>query len=56
MIARIHHSLAQLDTHQGQHEAALDHIRQALDLFRRLGMRQEQAEAEALLRQLGAQP
>lgn len=36
--------------------ASQDNALFALDLFRRLGMRQEQAEAEALLRQIGEQP
>lgn len=35
---------------------ALSRGREALQMFRRLGMKREQAEAEALLRQLGEQP
>ncbi|MBX0330194.1 AAA family ATPase [Oscillochloris sp. ZM17-4] len=52
-IAQTFYGLALLDNHEGQYQSAISNARQALDLFRRLGMRREQAEAEDLLRQLG---
>ncbi|MEI6778368.1 MAG: tetratricopeptide repeat protein [Chloroflexales bacterium] len=52
-IARTLYHLALLDRHQGERRSAITNVRQSLNLFRRLGMRQEQAKAEDLLRQLG---
>jgi hypothetical protein len=46
-------AIAQLEYHIAQRKPAESNARQALDLFRRLGMRREQAEAEALLARLG---
>ncbi|MDQ2998548.1 MAG: hypothetical protein M3R61_16050, partial [Chloroflexota bacterium] len=47
------YSIAALEFTQNQRASAESNARQALDLFRRLGMKREQAEAEALLARLG---
>jgi tetratricopeptide (TPR) repeat protein len=47
------YSIAALEFSQNQRAPAESHARQALDLFRRLGMKREQVEAEALLARLG---
>ena len=52
MIARASHSLARLDHSLGRLDAAQANARQAVDLFRRLGMPGNVGEAEALLRQI----
>jgi len=49
VIAGALYNLALLAGDQGSIEPAHAQARQALELFRRLGMRQEQAQAEALL-------
>jgi tetratricopeptide (TPR) repeat protein len=49
-------SLAKLRAHTEHSGTDVTLARKALDLFRRLGMKREQAEAEALLLQLGEQP
>jgi LuxR family glucitol operon transcriptional activator len=54
VIARAHYQLATLRYSQHQAMFAESSARQALDLFRRLGMKREQAEAEALLAGLSA--
>ncbi|HYF65172.1 MAG TPA: tetratricopeptide repeat protein, partial [Herpetosiphonaceae bacterium] len=54
MIARASHSLARGDHEQGRLDEALANARQAADLFRRLDMQAQLAEAEALLRQIEA--
>ncbi|MEI6778367.1 MAG: NB-ARC domain-containing protein [Chloroflexales bacterium] len=56
VIASALYHLALVDRDQHGMEEARSHVNQALDLFRRLGMRKEQAEAEALLTQMGATP
>jgi tetratricopeptide (TPR) repeat protein len=53
VIARALLGGANLEFSQNQRASAESNARQALDLFRRLGMRREQAEAEALLARLG---
>jgi tetratricopeptide (TPR) repeat protein len=53
VIARVCYGIASLESIQNQRDSAESHARQALDLFRRLGMKREQAEAEALLARLG---
>ncbi|WP_165360901.1 hypothetical protein [Candidatus Chloroploca sp. Khr17] len=52
---RAHLQLAKL-YHQEDAPLANEYTHYALDLFRRLGMKREQAEAESLLRQLGERP
>jgi tetratricopeptide (TPR) repeat protein len=52
-IAGSLYSIAVLEYSQNQRASAESNARQALDLFRRLGMKREQAEAEALLVRLG---
>lgn len=47
--------LGVLDAHLGRRASAIGRLQQTLVLFRRLGIKREQAEAEALLRQLGEQ-
>jgi tetratricopeptide (TPR) repeat protein len=54
VLSRTLYSLASLEFSQNQRQSAESNARQALDLFRRLGMKREQAEAEALLERLGA--
>jgi len=49
VIARGRHALALLELARGNRAPAETACRQALDLFRRLGMKREQAQAEALL-------
>ncbi|MBC8074839.1 MAG: hypothetical protein H7Y32_02085, partial [Chloroflexales bacterium] len=51
-IARALFQLGSIAYASGQVAAGATHARQALDLFRRLGMKREQAEAEALLAKL----
>jgi hypothetical protein len=46
--------IASLEYTQNQPQSASANARQALDLFRRLGMKREQAEAEALLAKMEA--
>jgi tetratricopeptide (TPR) repeat protein len=46
------YSIAALELSQNQRASAESNARQALDLFRRLGMKREQADAEALLAQM----
>jgi tetratricopeptide (TPR) repeat protein len=53
VLGRAYHGLAALESARGRPDAAEAHARQALDLFRRLAMKREQAEAEALLARLG---
>jgi len=53
VIANAHYNIASLEFSQNQRDSAESNARQALDLFRRLGMQHEQAEAEALLARLG---
>jgi tetratricopeptide (TPR) repeat protein len=48
VAAKALHQLAVVENYLGVN-AAGDHARESLDLFRRLGMKREQAEAEALL-------
>jgi tetratricopeptide (TPR) repeat protein len=54
MIARYLYQLAELERAQGQQEAAATAMHDALAMFRRLGLRREQDQGEALLAQLGA--
>lgn len=54
VIAQCRLDLARIAAERNSASAAIN-ARQALDLFHRMGMRKEQAEAEALLRQLGEQ-
>ena len=54
-IARTRYKLATFDGTQGDRDSAVANARQALDLFRRLGMKREQAKAEALLAKLESQ-
>ncbi len=49
VIAGAIHNLAAIDKEREQRASATAYARQARDLFRRLGKKQEQAEAEALL-------
>jgi tetratricopeptide (TPR) repeat protein len=55
IIAKVLYRIAQLEEHLGQSRSAEFKARQALDLFRRLGLKREQAEAEALLTKLAEQ-
>ncbi|MBP1466186.1 AAA family ATPase [Candidatus Chloroploca sp. M-50] len=55
VIARAYYQSAKL-YHQEDAPLANEYTHYALDLFRRLGMKREQAEAESLLRQLGERP
>jgi ATP/maltotriose-dependent transcriptional regulator MalT len=52
VIARGRQSMALLELARGNRAPAEANAHQALDLFRRLGMKREQAEAEALLARL----
>jgi LuxR family glucitol operon transcriptional activator len=54
MTARYLYQLAELERAQGQNEAAAAAMHDALAMFRRLGLRREQDQGEALLAQLGA--
>ncbi len=56
LIARALLSNAELEYAQNHQSVAADHARQALDLFRRLGMKREQAKAEALLDRIAQKP
>jgi tetratricopeptide (TPR) repeat protein len=51
-VATLKHRLALAEHALGEHEAALEHIREAMDWFDRLGMKPDYKEAEKLLRQL----
>ncbi|MEI6778340.1 MAG: AAA family ATPase [Chloroflexales bacterium] len=53
VIAQVLLALAQLDHIEQRQQLASANADRALNLFRRLGMRKEQAEAEELLRRLG---
>ena len=53
VLAKAHYHMAYFESIQ-QISLVSSHARQALDLFRRLGMKREQAEAEALLARLSA--
>jgi tetratricopeptide (TPR) repeat protein len=46
VMAKTYYQLAIVYEHDGQPQSAMTNARQALDLFRRLGMKGEQAEAE----------
>ena len=52
VIARGRQSMALLELARGNRAPAETYARESLDLFRRLGMKREQAEAEALLAKL----
>jgi tetratricopeptide (TPR) repeat protein len=52
VIAQGLYHIASLETMQSNHRSGIDNVHQALDLFRRLGMKREQADAEALLAKL----
>jgi tetratricopeptide (TPR) repeat protein len=52
IIARSRYCIAELRFRSGQYRDAESSASQALDLFRRLGMKREQADAEALLAKL----
>jgi len=52
LIARALLSLAELESVEDRQNIPIDYARKALDQFRRLGMKREQAEAEALLAKL----
>jgi tetratricopeptide (TPR) repeat protein len=52
VVSRAHHAMALVHISLNQHESATVQARKALDLFRRLGMKREQAEAETLLAEL----
>jgi hypothetical protein len=53
VLGRAYYGIASLEYTQNQRDSAEAHARQALDLFRRLGMKRQQAAAEALLARLG---
>jgi tetratricopeptide (TPR) repeat protein len=52
VIARVQYDLAELELQRGRQQSAKEHAHQALELFRRVGMKIEQAETEALLAKL----
>ena len=52
VIARALYRMALLEEHLGQYQSAETNARQAIDLFRRLGMKRPQSESEALLARL----
>lgn len=56
VMAKTHFQLAVVYEHQRELPSAETNSRQALDLFRRLGMKREQTEAEALLARLAEGP
>jgi tetratricopeptide (TPR) repeat protein len=56
VLAQAHYHMAVLDTLCSRSESAKAHAGQALDQFRRLGMKREQTEAEALLAKLAEAP
>jgi LuxR family glucitol operon transcriptional activator len=55
IMAKLLLRMAILEQGRGDHLAALEHAREAIDWSRKLGMVQEQAQAEVLLSRLGPQ-
>ena len=51
-LATLKYRLALAEEALGEHEAALEHAREAIDWFDRLGMRPDHAEAQILLQRL----
>ncbi|MBX0329361.1 hypothetical protein K2Z83_16950 [Oscillochloris sp. ZM17-4] len=51
-IAVMHHTAAQLELKRGHRFAAYENLIKAIDLFERLGMRRELAEARGELRRI----